>query len=419
MKAKQKKKLDIMVMDQGNFDASPRSGEDDNQVKDVYTNGGLRDILGMNADECLGRDDAENVKDTRNFSNEQMEKAMASLEDDDDAQALQGARLEAAEELKEFDDAIEENEDVANRRKADDDNKDFSNVPPAKRRKLQKQAIEKGVNAQISSNQELERDFATWQSTVGLDAAAINGALTPMESYALNFRESIDPFFSTFYKSEDPRMTEAEKVQDDMDIEEIERIKLFEERYAIDVGDLLGTRPRPESLIRQRNLYKRERVRLRAEKKSRQLTGESWSTKIDGLTKTSFWYNSDTGEALWNKPTVLIQIEDYNMALQKGWGFLPLETLIGIMEYLVPFLERHKSALVCRRWKVAANDIRFVRHVYPIEMGAISREAKRLPNHYGALDEVLTVAMPGDTIGMPCFAFVSHSEIIPNFCCPS
>ena len=402
-------------MDQGKFDASSLSGGDGDQAKDLYTNRGLRDIIGVSTSESRGLEDAETAEDTRKITSEQMEKAMTSLEDDDDVQALRGARLEAAEELKEFDETTEMKHDMEKGGQADCDNHDSSSGPPTKRRKLQNRAgKDEDQEEEISSNQELEKEFATWQSTVGLDAAEITGALAPMERYALRFREDIDPFFSAYHRSEECRAMEEEQFQDDIDIEEIERMKSFEERHAMDVGDLLGTHPKPESLVRQRTLYQRERMRLRSEKKRRQLTGESWCTKIDGLTKTSFWYNSDTGEALWNKPTVLLQIEEYDMADEKGWGFLPLETLVGIMEYLLPFPERQKSALVCRQWKVAANDIRFVRHVYPVEMGALRRETKRLHNHYGTLEEVLTVAMPGDTIGIFCLlpSFVARRSLI-------
>ncbi|CAJ1958026.1 unnamed protein product [Cylindrotheca closterium] len=397
MKANQKKRLDIMVMDQGKFDASLLSRENGSQVKHAYTKGGLHDIIGVNkSHDFPGDDDMELAQGTVNISNEEMEMAMASLEDDDDVQALLGAHREAAEVLKEFDDSAEVKEEEDNEEEADCDIKDPSIVQPAKRRKLGHFASEKGSDEQMSSHQEIEKDFATWQSTVGLDAAAIDRALAPVERYALNLREEIDPFFSPFHNREES--LEVVQLQDDPDIDQIERMKSYEEEQAISNGDLLGTCPQPESLIRQRNLYQRERMRLLSEKKRRQLTGESWSTKVDGITETSFWYNYDTGEALWNKPNVLLQIEEYNMAMLRGWCSLPLKALVNIMDYLVPFKDRQKCASVCLHWKAAANDIRFVRHVYPVEMGAISCDTKRLHNHYRTLDEVMMVALPGDTI---------------------
>ena len=69
------------------------------------------------------------------------------------------------------------------------------------------------------------------------------------------------------------------------------------------------TKPIPKDLPRQRLLYLREKARLKASKKRRILTGENWCVRIDALTKHPFWYNTDTGEAIWDKPLVLIELE--------------------------------------------------------------------------------------------------------------
>jgi hypothetical protein len=420
MKAKQKKNLDIMVMDQGKFDASQPSDpsdDDANQAKDVYTKGGLRAILGVTDNDANNDGSKEHTKEEpADMSNEQMEMAMASLEDDDDVQALQGARKEAAEELEEFDEnaEIKKDEDEDDDENGDD-NGDESGGRPAKRRKSgqEKKTDDKAkADEQKSEEGDLEKDFAAWQSTVGLDASAVDSALSPMEKYALNFREDIDPFYSIFYINEHNRQMEVAEVKDDIYIEEIEREKAMEERQAMDDGDLLATRPRPEALIRQRNLYHRERMRLRSDKKRRKLTGESWSSKIDGVTQKPFWYNADTGEAIWNKPTILLQLEANDLALQQGWGFLPIKPLVHIMEFLIPLPERQHCSAVCRQWKTAADDIRFVRHVYPVEMGALGRDGgKRLHNHFNTIAEALSIALPGDTIGKMCSVvvfFVDH-----------
>lgn len=409
MKAKQKKNLDIMVMDQGKFDASSQIHESDgdaNQIKDVYTKGGLRAILGV-TDEGTNKDDENNKeegKETADMSNEQMEKAMASLEDEDDVQALHGAQKEAAEDLKEFDEnaEIQKDSDAEDEENGDDDGK----ARPKKRLKSDKSQKEKKddnkekAEEQKSEENDLEKEFATWQNTVGLDVSAISNALSPMERYGLSFREDVDPFYSIFYINEYNRKLEVTEDQEEIDIEAIEREKAMEERQAMDDGDLLATRPHPESLVRQRNLYQRERSRLRSDKKRRQLTGESWSSKIDGTTQKPFWYNSDTGEAIWNKPTLLVELEANDLAEEKGWGFLPTKPLVHIMDFLIPLPERQSCSYVCRQWRAAANDNRFVRHVYPVEMGALNREGdKRLYNHYNTIAEALSIALPGDTIG--------------------
>eukprot|EP00980_Cylindrotheca_fusiformis_P001315 scaffold333_cov133-Cylindrotheca_fusiformis.AAC.41 len=413
MKAKQKKNLDILVMDQGKFDASqPAKQNDDDagEAKDLYTKRGLRAILGVSDNDANENDIKDHTKeDAADMSNEQMEKAMAALEDEDDVQALQGARKEAAEELKEFDENAEIQKDEDGDENGNSSTEE-SGVPPAKRRKSKQKkkadTADKKVEEEKSEDGELEKDFAAWQNTVGFDASAVDSALAPIEKYALTFREDVNPFYSVFFINEHNRQLEVAEVQDEIDIEEIEREKAIEERQAMDDGDLLATRPKPEALIRQRNLYHRERMRLRSDKKRRKLTGESWSSKIDGVTKKPFWYNSDTGEAVWNKPNVLLELEASNLAEHQGWGFLPMKPLAQVMEFLIPYPERQYSSAVCRQWKAAATDIRFVRHVYPVEMGALRNEgSKRQFNHFNTIVEALSIALPGDTIGLFRFYF--------------
>ena len=412
-KAKQKKNLDIMVMDQGKFDASQinngeeaKSGGD--QVQDVFTKGGLRAILGVvdsePEKESLGShgSDEGDSKDVSNLSKEQMEMAMASLEDDDDVKALRGAQKEAAEELKEFD----ENAEIKKDSDAEEDEGGTKNESGSRPAKKQKTATDDASTQKEESEaakkeeDELEKEFAAWQSKVGLNAAAISASLSPLECYGLNFREVIDPFYSIFAINEYRRKMEATEIDDTIDIDEIERDKAKEERLAMEEGDLLATNPKPEDLVRQRNFYRRERMRRRGEKRRRTLTGENWSSKIDGTTKNPFWYNSDTGEAIWDKPLVLIELEAEERARREGWVALPLKPLFNVMSFLIPFPERTQCSMVCRQWRAAANDIKFVRHVYPVEMGAIARvQDRREYNHYGDIAEALATALPGDTIG--------------------
>jgi hypothetical protein len=413
MKAKQKRNLDIMVMDQGKFDASQLSGQSEgsagDELKDVYTKGGLRAILGVTDDDGNNAEndqtnEAGDAKDSADLSSEQMESAMAAVEDEDDVKALRGAQKEAAEELQEFDENVEIKKDS----EAEDDEAEMGDgdEPATRPKQRQKSKQEKSPNSQEGDEEqkneetELEKEFAAWQTTVGFDASAIESSLSPMERYGLNFREDIDPFYSIFSINEQRRKMQATEIEDDINIDEIERQKAMEERRAMEDGDLLATRPRPEDLIRQRNQYRRERARLRAEKKRRKLTGENWSSKIDGQSQNPFWYNADTGEAIWDKPAVLIELEAHDLAHQQGWGSLPIKPLVHVMEFLIPFPERQSCSAVCRQWKAGANAFKFVRHVYPVEMGALNRDASRRDhNHFCTIAEALSVALPGDTIG--------------------
>jgi hypothetical protein len=399
-------------MDKGKFDGSSFAGKNNaaqgesaqEETSDVFTKGGLRAILGVEdegskevSDDKLGEEEKDSGE---NLTKEQIEAAMTTLEDQEDVLALRGAQKEVAEELQEFDESIELKKDSDNEGDDDDDE------AKPKTKVNSKKKVEP-VPEQKNEEDELAKEFAAWQDNVGLDTSALEASLSPTETYGLRFREEIDPFYSVFAIMEERRRLEAtEEAQNEIDIDEIEREKAMEERRAIDEGDLLATRPRPEELVRQRNLYQREKARLKADKKRRTLTGENWELRDDSISKKPFWYNTDTGEAIWDKPTVLLELEAEELAREKSWPGLSLKPLVHIMSFLTPFPDRIQCTKVCRQWRLAANDISFVRHVYPVEMGALVRDDKHLAyNHYRTIADALSIALPGDTLGTCLLSF--------------
>jgi len=397
-----------MVMDRGNFNAAKTESSDGgggDQVKNMYTKGGLRAILGVSADD---EDDENDKSDTMDedkgkeasLSNDQIEKTMTSLEDVEDVNALKGARKEAAEEFKEFDETVEYKKDSD--AEDDDDGKEKADSTDKQENTDETKLDEK----------ELEKEFAAWQEK-GMDASAIEASLSPMERYGLRFKKDIDPYYSIYAVMEYNRKIEAqEEGENEIDIDEIEKEKWIEEQRAFDDGDLLATNPAPGDLIRQRNLYLREKARLRANKKRRKLTGEDWEPREDAITNQQFWYNIDTGEALWDKPKVLVEMEEYELAYKGGWSAMPMKNLIKIFEYIPSFPDRMQCATVSSRWHKAATDISFVRHVYPVEQGAYTREDRKMErNHYRTIEDAVKAASPGDTIGESGYAQVN------SFCC--
>jgi hypothetical protein len=387
-------------MDEGKFDASNGAREADegkDTLKDMYSKGGLLDILGVKGNGRVGQD---SDKQQAGMTSEQLEKAMASLEDADDAIAMQNAKKEAADELKEFDETVEYNskEEGEDENKAPADAKGNKTNVSEMDDTMEKTTSDDDEKDESKREADMVKEFNEWQSKVGVDADAIQASLSSTEKYALRFRETVDPFWSIFAIMEERRRIEAaEDDEEDVDIDALERENAYNEEIALDEGDLLGTKPLPEELPRQRHVYQREKARVRASKKRRKLTGENWVERIDGLSQCPFWYDEDTGEAIWEKPKILLELEADMLAAEKKWNAMPLKPLVLTMSFLVPSPERTTAALVCRQWKEAATDVSFVLHVLPVELGS-THGSRMLPNHFGTISDAVEAAQPGDTL---------------------
>ncbi len=391
VKAKQKRHLDFLVMDEGKFHASEQQAdrESDNDQDSgaecgIGTKSGLRNILGLSNESKVNATDGEVSKD-------ELESAMATLEDEDDVKAMRGAQQEAAEELEEFDEGVKIKQETDN----DEDDAGKSNTEE------KKETIHTPPASSEAESEEakLEKEFLDWQRQVGADKASIDASLNPVERYALKFREEIEPFYSMWYM---PSQEDgfADTNEDEVDIEEIESMKAQDEYYAIEDGDLLATLPSISDLPHHRSSYYKEKSRIQANKRRRKLTGENWTSQIDGKTKYPFWYNDDTGEAIWDKPKILIELDEFELAERNRWNAVPAKPLILVMNFLLSYPDRMACALVCKKWRAAAQDFSFVHHVYPVEMGALSMNPKKMEkNHYRTISEALSFARAGDTIG--------------------
>jgi len=402
-KAKQKQNLDLLVMNEGNFDASCiAEGSDQSKSADVFTNDSLREIL-------VGKSDQKgegSLPPVGSMSNIDVENIMASLEDVDDVKAMRGARKEAKDELVEFDENVQFKIDEESSQ-ADESIDNDNGSQTSSRSKKASNHLEDGKQTgritpleEVDEEKEMEKEFAAWQVKVGVNADTIGSTLCPTERYGLNFRETIDPYYSLYYLTELDGLRQAEESERDWNIDEIEESKIIDERKAMDDGDLLATYPSPTKLIKHRHLYRREKVRLKADKKRRKLTGEDWSVRRSGadLLSFSFWFNSDTGEVRLSAPKIVADLKAESLAREKHWNFLPLKALNFVMMFLIPFPERMSCSLVCKHWGQAAKDISFVRHVIPVEQGAFLENTRLEHNHYRTLYDAMDIALPGDTI---------------------
>lgn len=400
-KAQQKRNLDILVMDKGKFDSSGLLGHDTSTLpseatvpdsSDIFNSSGLRSILGVRATDKKG-DDNEGAT----MSSELMEKAMTSLEDADDVVALRGAQKEAAEELQEFDESVEY------KKEPDDD------TDPNTSTENSKPAGEAAENDKGS-----DEGFATWQNPKGLDMDAIRASLSATEKYGIGFKEDVDPYYSKYAVMEyNQKLEDSANKENEIDIDEIEEMKTAEEKRAFEEGDLLCTYPDPDDLARQKNLYHRERARLRGAKRRRELSGDAWESRVDALTSHSFWYNSDTGEARWDKPKILMELEAVALASRLRWSALPQRALVRAMDFIEHVPDRMAASRVCKHWHVAANDHSFVRHVYPVEMGAYTRDESKIEaNHYRTIEDAVAACTAGDTIELGDGHYWINSDIV-------
>jgi hypothetical protein len=376
-KAQQKKHLDFLVMNEGNFSA-------ENLVEDsIFSANGLKDVLGISGVGSLASSSSENDV------SQSIEAAMAAVEDEEDQSAMRTAAKEAAMDNEEFD----ENAPVP----VDEDG-DPENAVDSQHN------IESCQSTAVTitdEDKELEAEFASWQEKVGPDFQAIESCLRPIEKYALAFHTDIEPFYSMFYLSEQQRLESIEVTAqgEEWDIDKIEREKEEEEYRLLAEGEYLSAEVSGRQKSRLKSWYLGERTKRSRRRRYRIVTGQGWSLAVDQL-GYPFWYNSDTGAWSINKPLVVQAQEDYELACQLGYVAMPSSILVHIMSFLVPFPDRMRASEVCFRWSVAAKEDTLKKRVLSVELGARRSEGldgNSRQNEFKSINEALNAASPGDT----------------------
>ena len=403
-KAKQKRNLDFLVMDEGKFHSTPAAGSSEDKAvesdtEEGFTKSRLKNILGIHSNT---RNDDVAEQDREELDQDQLQSAMNMVEDEEDVTAMHKAKKEAAEALAEFDESKDLKQDDEEGKNAEGVKVDSFKTKKGRPPKMSAGKPDRTDDSSKDDDDEkaMEAEFATWQKKVGMDSSQINDSLNPLERYGLKIKEYIDPYYSKYFWKEQERLRESAAMENDWDLDEVERIKIEEEQRAFDDGDLLATFPDPESLPRQRHLYQREKARLRSAVIKRKLIGENWTNKIDERNGKSFWYNIDTGESAIETPAVLKMLTEEELARAKGWKALPTKPLISIMEFLLPYPERTHCSTVCKSWSSASRDVSFILHVWPVEMGALVMDEKKLQkNHFRTIADAVLAARPGDSIG--------------------
>jgi E1A-binding protein p400 len=320
-KARQKRHLDFLVMTEGNFSEAS-----------LFSAKGLKDMFGVSAGSGEGPEEEGTMEGVATpgkagMSAAEIEAAMAAAEDEDDARATKAATLEAAHEMDEFD------EHAPVELTADDEGAEGADgataAKPAGSSSSALVTVQDDANAE---DKDLEKEFASWQASVGPDFKSLESALKPIERYAFRIRTEVDPYYSIFYITEQARL-EALALSNGADgeawnVEEIEREKEEEELRALAEGELLAAPITRKETARFRNWFLQERARRVAARRMRTMTGGAWSLLLsEGV---PYWYNSDTGEARYTTPEIIAEQEKLKWARERGYNAMPLKIMVHI-----------------------------------------------------------------------------------------
>ncbi|KAJ1430441.1 SNF2 family N-terminal domain-containing protein [Ochromonadaceae sp. CCMP2298] len=389
-KAKQKRHLDFLVMTEGNFSADS-----------IYSSSGLKDVLGLEGGaEEGGAGAGAGAQDSA-----RMEAAMLAAEDEEDVTAMKAATAEAAQELNEFDDgapAAEADPD-ADPDLADEEEEGAAVAGAVGTKGASSAGVVVGATAAeeaAKEDRELESEFASWQASVGPDFKALENALKPIERYALRVRTELDPYYSIFYVSEQARVESLQDGGEHWNVDEIEKEKEEEELRALSEGELLATNITRRDVTRLKSWYVRERARRVSARRMRLMTGQAWASVVDPDFHIPYWYNSDTGEAAYSTPLILMEQERLEQARLRGFSAMPLPIMLMIFSYLAPYPDRFNAAPLCARWAEAVAHSSFYKRVLPVETGARdpSNAHKLTPGVFASVADAVAAALPGDTI---------------------
>jgi len=162
IKARQKRELDMIVMDEGKFTAGNNAN--------VFSKGGLKELLGNGARGVTGGKKGEDDEEKEGGEEEDeevvdakaVEAAMANAEDAEDVAAANAAKLDAAADAAEFD----ENAKVPEGEGEEGGKRPAAGAAAGGKAKKAKTNEKTEAETEAEENKKLEEEFAAWQSKV-------------------------------------------------------------------------------------------------------------------------------------------------------------------------------------------------------------------------------------------------------------
>ncbi|RYG70441.1 hypothetical protein EON64_00170 [archaeon] len=378
LKNRQKKKLDILVMNQGNFKQDVlllKSAE--------YNQANSSDLLLSAYDKVIG-----------NNSSQPEASALQQYEDAEDVQMLQRTAKEMSEELQEFDEKnIVPTDKDADEEAAEDEARGESGTKTSSQGDKALQQIVLVANDEKAVEEEFN-SFLTSHGNTTFEL--IQSQLSAVDRYAMQFRTVCEPFYSMYFVNFAHKTQELllESNANALNIEEIEAKKEAEELQAITNGDIIASFSKKGGassvpliqmetikLVRQvrkwRRWYIQERRKKVLQYKLDKLMGKEWvmysynnagTGRRQAASVVTYYHNFVTNEISYAKPKILEINEEYAEAQKKKFNHIPNKALLTILSYL-PRHPEHTTLLplVNRHFYAAVHDSVFVCKVLSIE----------------------------------------------------
>jgi E1A-binding protein p400 len=400
IKAKQKRHLDYLVMTEGNFSEAS-----------LFNVDSVKGMLGIE------ESDASSTQNSKlpGVASADIDAAMAAAEDEEDIKAMRNAQDELRKEGDEFDENAPQGvagEAPITELDDDDEGADKNAAADAESKVGTSSAPAGSESTQLAvaakEDADMEAEFASWQSKIGTDFDSIQSALKPIERFAYKMHTEVEPFYSIPYLLDLQRMNELAEEKggvtqedEEWNVAEIERQKEENEERALNEGELLWAPMTYRDMRKMKHWYRRERERIHGAIRRRAITGEAWSQVVDVESGLPFWYNSDTGDASYTTPDIVVRQQNVEKAYREGYSALPSPALFSIFHCLTP-VERMQAGASCSHWRSVAAGEEFHLKVFPVEVTSnrsfMEKSKSKDSKVFSTISEAIAAALPGDTI---------------------
>jgi SNF2 family DNA or RNA helicase len=327
LKANQKRHLNMLAVEEGNFTTDFFSGES-------KTGPGVGDMKDLLVGTGAVVNATEGGGDTALAA-----AAMAAAEDEDDRKATKQSAQEMLNDVAEFDET----------KKLSSASIDDSNVAKRKGGK----ADSKNAHAQEEKEDDeiLEANLVKlWEGKDELGAMkALEDALRPIDRYALGFRQDVEPIWNNVAADAWRQEVLMEASNRELEIEEIEAERLKEEVLLEKSVEMVRAAPSKRGYSRYKKLFLNQREMRETEIKKRRMQGGEWELHRDQKLKRDYYFNTRTGKCTWTKPEVLA-IRDAQIATRAGgFGLFP-PALLRIIYLYLDHSSRESARLNCLHW---------------------------------------------------------------------